>query len=332
MRKIIFGVLAAMLSLAACGQKTEEAPKQTEPTEQSQDDDVQKKPAEAGEKGSISSNRFFEPFNENVDHIHGIGYAGNQNAVFFAAHDGLKVYDNGKWFKTKEENNDYMGFNATEKGFYSSGHPGPDSELPNPIGIKRSMDNGKTLEDVALEGEIDFHLMGVGYLNNTIFVLNPEKNSLMDANKYYVSEDEGKTWKEAKANGLNDEVIGVAMHPEDSAMIAAAGKKGIYLSRDKGENFELVTNNMQGTAVFFTKDSLWYGSYTGTPNLVKRSLTDNSEVEVPLPEMEQDAVLYFAQNPQNEKEMTFVSFKGIIYQTADAGETWNLLASEGKLQ
>ena len=225
-----------------------------------------------------------------------------------------------------------MGFNATEKGFYSSGHPGADSKLPNPIGIKGSTDNGQTLNNIALEGETDFHSMGVGYSNIVMFVLNPEKNSLMDAGKYYRSEDGGKTWKPAQARGLNDNVMNLAVHPTDANMIAAAGEKGIYLSKDKGETFERIADNMQGTAVFFSEDSLWYGGYNGTALLVRHSLTDNTDKNIPLPKMEQDAVLYFAQNPQNEQEMTFASYNGGLYQTTDDASNWKLLVKEGQLQ
>ncbi|MDQ1004059.1 hypothetical protein QFZ28_004459 [Neobacillus niacini] len=331
MKKILstIGQMIIIFSLAACSQEAKETPATT-PEKQSQNGGDSA--VNNDEKGAISSNSFFEPFKGNIDHIHGIGYAGNQNAVFFAAHDGLKIYEFGKWYKTKKENNDYMGFNATEQGFYSSGHPGVDSKLPNPIGIKKSTDSGETIEDIALEGETDFHVMGVGYRNNAIFVLNPEKNSLMESNKFYRSEDGGETWSEANVNGLKDEILSVALHPDNAAIVAAAGKNGIYLSKNKGESFELITKKMQGTSVFFIEDSLWYGSYSGTPKLVKRSLNDESEEEVALPEMKQDAVLYFAVNPQNEEEMTFVSFNGSIYQTTDGAETWKLVVAEGKLQ
>jgi predicted small lipoprotein YifL len=330
LKKILstIGLIVIIFSLAACGQEAKETPKKTDEQSQNGGDSA----INDDKKGAISSNSFFEPFMGNIDHIHGIGYAGNQNAVFFAAHDGLKIYEYGKWYKTKKENNDYMGFNATEQGFYSSGHPGVDSKLPNPIGIKKSTDNGESIEDIALEGETDFHVMGVGYRNNAIFVLNPEKNSLMESNKFYRSEDGGETWSEANVNGLNDEILSVALHPDKAAIIAAAGKNGIYLSKDKGENFDLITKDMQGTSVFFTEDSLWYGSYSGKPKLVKRSLNDETEKEVALPEMKQDAVLYFAVNPQNEEEMTFVSFNGSIYQTTDGAETWKHVVAEGKLQ
>lgn len=328
---LISGVLGLTLGLTACAQDNKKDVENNNVAEK-----TEAKP-ETGQnvtktEGTFASNSFFEPFDGKLDHIHGLGYAGNQNAPFFASHDGIKVFEDGKWYKTKKENNDYMGFNATENGFYASGHPGEDSKLPNPFGIKRSVDNGQTIENLALEGETDFHAMGVGFEKNVIVAMNPNKNSLMEANKFYVSEDEAKTWKELSAKGLEQEIVSIAVHPNNPEILAAAGKKGIYLSKDKGKSFELITKGMQGTAVFFTEDALWYGAYNGTPLLMKRSLSDGTEKNMKLPDMKQDAVLYLAENPKDDKEITFVSFNGNIYQSTDGTTSWKLLAKEGNLK
>jgi Sortilin, neurotensin receptor 3, len=332
---LFLAVLGLALSLTACSQNNEnKSEKQNETTSRTEQE--QSKTEMTGEteesKENIASNHFFTPFDGKLEHIHGLGYAGNKNAVFFAAHDGIKVYENGKWYQTKKEHNDYMGFNAVHNGFYTSGHPGEDSKLPNPLGIKRSFDNGKTLETVALEGEVDFHAMGVGYENHVIYVLSPHKNSLMDANELYVSEDEAKTWKEVRAKGLGEEIFSIAVHPSNPDIVAIAGKEGIYLSKDKGDNFDLITKGMQGTSVFLTEDHLWYGGYNDAAHLIKRSLSDGSEEEISLPKMKQDAVMYLAQNPKDDKEIIFSTFNGDIYQTKDGTKSWDLLVKEGNLQ
>src|SRR5690625_2527966 len=84
-----------------------------------------------------------------IDHIHEMGYAGNDSGLYYASHRRLKIYRDNKWFKTTTNLNDYMGFAAVDKGFYSSGHPGEDSNLPNPIGLQRSFDGGKTLKKIS---------------------------------------------------------------------------------------------------------------------------------------------------------------------------------------
>ncbi|WP_338421035.1 F510_1955 family glycosylhydrolase [Mesobacillus harenae] len=324
------GILTITISMTGCAQDNEQNQVEEEQVEQTEREQDAGTETQENSSGVIAASDFFESFTGKIDHIHGIGYVGNQNAPFYATHDGIKVYENGEWFKTKKENNDYMGFSPTAEGFYTSGHPGPGSDLPNPFGIKKSTDSGQTLQDIVLEGETDFHTMGAGYNNNTLFVLNPVKNSLMEANRFYHSEDGGKTWNEAKASGIEGEIINIAVHPDDSNVVAASGGEGVFLSENGGESFERVSNNVQGTAVYFSKDSLWYGGYSGDAMLIKRSLENGEEEEINLPEMNQDAVQYFAQNPQKEDELTFVSIKGKVYQTVNGASDWEIIVEDGK--
>lgn len=335
MKRFLLLVITSLLALTACTQEEEAAPSQesTNQTEdQSADKDNKEATTEDSTSVSLASHDFFEPFTGKINHIHGIGYVGGLGAAFFATHDGLKVYEKGTWLKTKKENNDYMGFNATAHGFFTSGHPGTDSKLPNPIGIMKSENYGQTLESLGFEAEVDFHLMAVGYSNHMIFALSPHKNSIMKADAFYVSEDEGVNWREVAASGLKGELIGLAVHPTDKNILAAAGEEGIYLSKNQGESFELLTKGTQGTSVYFTEDSLLSGEYNGQPSLVKRNLNNNKEEKVDLPEMKEDAVMYVAINPTNEQEITFVSFTGDIYQSLNGGVEWNTLVKSGELQ
>src|SRR5690606_15855763 len=137
------------------------------------------------------------------------------NDLYFASHSGPKIYRDGEWFETADNFYDYMGFNAVDEGFYSSGHPSADSDLPNPLGIQRSIDGGETLEEIAFQGEMDFHVMAVGYNSHDIFLLNPAKNSLLEAG-FYKSNDKGESWEPVSAAGLAGEVTSLALHPADS--------------------------------------------------------------------------------------------------------------------
>lgn len=327
---VLISVLVLAILVSACGNKNssnntdEQSGKETNQSNQNAPN--------SSAVGSIDSHPNFKSFDGSIDHIHGLGYAGNQNAIFFATHDGIKVFDNGKWYKTKTENNDYMGFNAVKNGFISSGHPGVDSKLPNPVGIIRSTDNGQSLEKLALLSETDFHLMGVGYETNTIYALPPNNNSEMKAGELYVSEDLAKTWEKVSAKNLGENLNVLAVQPTNSQNVAAAGEKGIYYSEDKGNTFELLTENMQGTSVYFRNDALWFGGYDGNAVLIKRSLTDGKEEEINLPKMEQDAVMYMAQNPKNPDELVFASFKGNVYLSVDGAKTWTTLVENGELK
>src|SRR5439155_1069662 len=81
--------------------------------------------------------------------------------------------ENGKWSKAPGPQHDYMGFSATSKHLYSSGHPAPGSGLVNPFGLIRSRDGGKTWDKLGLEGETDFHVLATSWHTNAIYVWNP---------------------------------------------------------------------------------------------------------------------------------------------------------------
>ena len=74
-----------------------------------------------------------------LTHIHGLAYSADGNRVMIPSHHGLAVYENGKWSKAPGPQHDYMGFSATSKYLYSSGHPAPGSGLINPFGLIRTM-------------------------------------------------------------------------------------------------------------------------------------------------------------------------------------------------
>ncbi|WP_246943730.1 F510_1955 family glycosylhydrolase [Bacillus pinisoli] len=320
-RYILIAIISFVLS--ACGNQAPEQEKSVEKDSTNSN--------HQSTHSAIAADEFFAPFSGNLEHIHGLGYAGNQQAIFFASHDGLKVYEDGSWYSATEFNNDYMGFNAVDKGFYTSGHPGKGVDLENPLGLSRSYDNGKTLEFLGFQGESDFHAMGVGFENHTVYVLNEQKNSKMDVG-LYVTEDDGENWDKLAATNLGEKIFSIAVHPANSKIVAVASEEGIFLSEDRGESFTLLTSNLQGTSVFFSTDALWYGAYGKEPILMKYLLSNSSQEKVNLPQMEQDAVMYLAQNPQNEKEVVFYSFNGDVFITQDGTSTWEKIVSAGTIK
>ncbi|MGG3987015.1 hypothetical protein [Bacillus smithii] len=76
----------------------------------------------------------------NLEHIHGLGYTSDGKQILIPAHNGLVSYSEGQWKSVNAPKHDYMGFQIVDNGFYSSGHPAPDSGLKNPMGIVKSTD------------------------------------------------------------------------------------------------------------------------------------------------------------------------------------------------
>src|SRR6266436_3742125 len=85
-------------------------------------------------------------------HVHGLAYSPDGKRLMIPSHFGLAVYENGKWSKAPGPQHDYMGFSATSKYIYSSGHPAAGTSLVNPFGLLRSQDGGNTWDKLALEG------------------------------------------------------------------------------------------------------------------------------------------------------------------------------------
>src|SRR5204863_10219288 len=99
-------------------------------------------------------------------HVHGLSYSADGKRLMIPSHFGLAIYENGKWSKATGPQHDYMGFAATSKYLYSSGHPAAGSGLVNPFGLLRSADGGKTWDKLGLEGESDFHLLATSWRTN----------------------------------------------------------------------------------------------------------------------------------------------------------------------
>lgn len=262
-------------------------------------------------------------------HVHGLGYSPDGSEVMIPAHNGLAVFKEGKWSVAQVPAHDYMGFTMVDNGFYSSGHPAPDSDLKNPLGIVKSTDHGKTLEKLGLYGETDFHVMGVGYHNHTIYVYNEKPNSKMDQG-LYVSNDDAKTWKKSDMQGVIGDLSVIAVHPTKNNVVAIGTSNGLFISEDAGNTFKSIETGTQITSLFYTydDDQLLVGGWDGKASIVY-SLKQSKKEQLNLPSIGKDSVAYMASNPKNPKEMMIATLKKSIYVSNDGGKQWILLIDNG---
>lgn len=285
---------------------------------------------------TIDSNQaeeeFEVAFDGRMDHVHGMGFIESEEGLYFASHHGLKIYRDGEWLETSEHFHDYMGFNAVDDGFYTSGHPGPGSMMQNPIGIQRSMDGGRSLDHMGFEGETDFHGMAAGYRSHHLFVMNPQENSQMGPG-YFRSEDDGEQWQQVDAAGLEGEISAFAMHPSDSQLIAAATTAGIFLSEDGGDSFTLLTEDgIYGTAVFFSERALYYATYGTEAEFIEYTWENGEKQALELPDLPEDGILYIAQNPSNTEELAIYTAAGHAFLSKDGAGTWNQILNAGQVE
>lgn len=264
-----------------------------------------------------------------LPHIHGMGFSQNGDYLFVAAHDGLRAFAGEEWLVPDLPINDYMGYSAIDEGFYSSGHPGPSSNLVNPLGLVKSTDGGKTLEMLGFAGESDFHLMAAGYYNHAVYVLNPQPNSRLSPGLHY-SLDDGETWQQSAAQGLSAQPLAIAVHPTEAATIALGTESGLLLSTDHGNTFAPVAAaGTPVTAVSFSPEgeTLLYGYQT----LHTFDLASQQSNSVPIPAVaSDDAISYLAINPASPDTLALATFNRDIYLAQDGGQTWQQIAQAGQ--
>ena len=280
---------------------------------------------------SISNSAIYKEADRNqIDHVHGIGYPGNRNELLVATHDGPLIYHNQIWYEATTNKNDYMGFQAVADGFYSSGHPGEGSALPNPLGLIKSTDRGKTIEKLGFQGEADFHYLAVGYETNAMYAVNQQRNSEMEIGVYY-SED-AKKWVDVALKGTPDQISGLFTHPSNSNLVAITSPSGLYLSRNQGESLTRITKEVAVSTMVFLEDRFIYAVQEPRNQLIVQSLQDGEEEEVTMPNQTLDTIDYVTVNPQNKDEIVFHSISGSLYQTTDNGKSWTILINEGKIK
>jgi hypothetical protein len=267
-----------------------------------------------------------------LTHVHGLAYSADGKRLMIPSHHGLAVYEAGKWKVAPGPQHDYMGFAATAKHLYSSGHPAPGSGMVNPFGLIRSRDGGRTWDKLGLEGETDFHLLATSWNTGAIYVWNPAPSSRMRAPGLHWTRNDGFLWKPARAAGLEGAPRALAVHPDDAATVAVATEKGVYLSRDSGERFSALASGVDALAAYFELDGghLWYGAFDGKPILARLALEGGAAGKVALPPLARDAVAYIAQNPARRDELAIATFRRNVYLSTDRGRTWRQIAAEGQ--
>lgn len=268
-----------------------------------------------------------------LTHVHGLAYSADGERLMIPSHHGLAVYEGGKWSKAPGPAHDYMGFAATARHLYSSGHPAPGSGLVNPFGLMRSRDGGKTWDKLGLEGETDFHLLSASWNTNAIYVWNPAPSSRIRESGLHVTKNEGATWRKTRAAGVHGDPIALAVHPDDPALVALGTSAGVFESADGGASFKEIGGRGAGTAVLYDLDAqhLWFAGHDGkAARLARAKLRGGAAAEIKLPPLPNDAVAYIAQNPVKRSEYAIATFERSVFVSADAGRTWRRIASRGK--
>jgi photosystem II stability/assembly factor-like uncharacterized protein len=160
--------------------------------------------------------------------VHGLAVDARTGRVLLATHEGL--FDMSTEPATKiGPTNDLMGFTAaTGTGiFYASGHPGKDSTMPNPMGLIRSSDGGRTWEQLSRQGQSDFHALTV------------TKSGIVAFDGQLWTSPDGKSWTTAAAGFAPAVLAGNS----GTNTVLATLPEGLQRSTDGGHTWKPVPSS-----------------------------------------------------------------------------------------
>ncbi|GHC74816.1 hypothetical protein GCM10007079_09390 [Nocardiopsis terrae] len=169
---------------------------------------------------------------EEAGHVHGVGVDPGSGEVLVASHAGLYTVPAPER-RTREATVpahvgpviDLMGFTVRGPGHYlASGHPGGDTDMPDPVGLIETRDGGRNWEALSLAGESDFHALASG--DDLVVGFDGALRATGD----------GTAWTD-----LDPEVAAIDLAvSDDGGTVIAVTDRGPVRSTDGGAGFEAV--------------------------------------------------------------------------------------------
>lgn len=173
-------------------------------------------------------------------HVHGLAIDPGDGALLLATHEGLvEVGADGALAPTGPAI-DLMGFTVVGADHYlASGHPGPDVDLPDPVGLIESTDGGRSWAPRSRQGESDFH---------ALTALGPEGALGWDGALRRSAD--GRTWELLE---IPAEPHTLAAAPQ-GAVVLATTAQGLLRSTDAGDTWAPVDGAPLLQVVSWTPD------------------------------------------------------------------------------
>lgn len=262
-----------------------------------------------------------------VRRIYGMNFSLDSN-LYLATSGGLRVYSD-IWSVSNLPRHDYEGYSGTGIGFYSSGHPEHNSNLPDPLGLLKSENYEGSIELLNFSGEAHFHIIGASYYDvETLYIFNDvEIRSLSTGLQY--TYDGAESWRVANSIGLNSIPRSIAVHPNDgSIVVATTDNADVLISTNFGNTFERIQTDPVSSASFstFNDDILFLGHH----ELFQFAFNDNTFESVKAPILEDgEVILYIASDPNNERIAIATNWLNIYIQGEGLDAEWEHVLIEG---
>lgn len=274
-----------------------------------------------------------------AEHLHGIAYAADEN-IYVATHQGMLTKDrkNNEWVMKGNYAFDFMGFNVMSDGtMITSGHPGKGSNLPNPLGLMVSENNGIEWKSKSLLGKIDFHILTSNFNNpDIIYGVNQMDSGSFKAG-IYISKNKGKDWNLIESKNLPQDlhqIYSLITLPENENVLLAGTGTGVLKSSDGGKTWQPFDSTRLITGINVipdTKDLISYSITKEGSGIMISKDQGNTWQNIGM-DLGEDAVAYFGINPKNSNKMVISTFGNSVLATEDGGENWTKLINEGIVQ
>lgn len=263
-----------------------------------------------------------------VRHVHGLAVDPSDPArLYVATHDGLWAWrEPDGWQGRVGPVIDLMGFSpgAAPGELFSSGHPGPGTPLPNPVGLIRSRDGGRTWETLSLAGEVDFHALTVSPAGGRRVY-----GFFYGDGLFYRSDDGGLTWSRQRVAALAGPdgrgPLQLVAHPADPDSLLAAGESGLLRSTDGGRSWETLLPGAVTVAAFVPRDPRRLLAYELERGLLQSADGGRTWQPAGLKVEGQDPVAFLAVHPDDPETVYAATFGAALLRSRDGGRTWQPL-------
>lgn len=265
---------------------------------------------------------------EEFSHVHGLAIPPWADGdVLVSTHQGaFRIGADNDWEWISEEPHDFMGFAAhpqDDETLYSSGHPAPGSDLPNPIGFMVSTDGGASWEPRSLQGEADFHAMAVHPEDGEVVYAYDGRQGLLR------SDDGGQSWEQLPAQELQEAggVVSIAGGPGGTDDVLAGTQTGLLASDDGGRSWEPLRSGGMVTAVAVDADRIL--AYVAEEDGLVESTDGGESWSSAGLSLDPDAAGHVAVDPHDPDRMWVGTFEQALWRTTNAGEQWEKVAENG---
>lgn len=272
-----------------------------------------------------------------IEHVHGLAVDPRDPRILWVGtHTGLvRVVDGREWMRVGRARYDMMGFTIVpglSPFMLTSGHGGLTDRRPEPLGLERSRNGGRTWRTMALAAQADFHALAVGPQNPAVIY----GWSVGPRTGLYRSRTGGRQWDFLGDRGLRD-VYDLTVSPRNEALVFAATSRGLQASGDGGNTWRPVdgfSTRVTVTAVAISRADprvLYVYAMDPTIGLVRSDDGGATWLPTGLYLGKEDAVSNLALDPGRPRVVYAATYRGELIHSADGGATRESWVKQGKV-